>query len=105
MAPADRPKLDQPREVAIRWDKAESVPVMACNVVLAQHTSQEFVLTFGYASLPVFTTPPTQEELESIQSVQANVVARVGMTPGRVVELIQVLQKNLQTFQEQQVRH
>ena len=93
---ADAPK-SAPKQVAIKWEGLDEPPVMASNVFVAQFTLHEFLLTFGYAAPPIFMTP---QELAAIDSVPGKVVVRLSLSPGRMAELIQVLQQNMKQFQE-----
>lgn len=90
----------EPIQIAIKWEGIDEVPVMASNVFLAQFTPHEFLLMFGYAAPPVFLKPPSPQELAAIDSVQAKVVVRLSLSPGRMSELIQVLQQNMAQFQQ-----
>ena len=90
----------EPKQVAITWEGVDELPVMACNVFVAQFTPHEFLLLFGYASTPVFLKPPSPEEIAAINSVPAKVVVRLSLSPGRMSELIQVLQQNMAQFQQ-----
>ena len=96
-------KLPAQKSVAINWEGAESTPVMGCNVFVAQFTPHEFLLTFGYVSSPIFVTPPSPQELAALNSVPAKVVVRLTLSPGRMGELIQVLQQNLVNYQQLQI--
>jgi hypothetical protein len=88
---------DAPKELGIKWDSAEDVPVAACNVFVAQFTPHEFTLTFGYATPPAIFRP---EDAAKITSVKANTVARLSLSPGRVQELIDVLKRNMEQYQQ-----
>ena len=99
-ADAPKPAL---RQIGVKWKGIEDAPVMGCNVFVAQFTPHEFLLTFGYASNPIFLKEPSPQELAAIESVPANVVARLTLSPGRMVELIQVLQQNMSQFQQAQI--
>lgn len=75
---------------------------MASNVFLIQQTPHEFILTFGIATPPIFATPPTPEQVAAIRSIPAKALGRVAMSPGRVVELLQLLQQQLMAHQQAQ---
>ena len=90
----------EPRQIPIKWENVDELPVMACNVFVAQFSPHEFLLQFGYASPPIFLKPPSPQEIAAIDSVPAKVVVRLSLSPGRMSELIQVLQQNLAQFQQ-----
>ena len=90
----------EPKQIAIKWENVDELPVLACNVFVAQFTPHEFLLQFGYASAPIFLKPPSPQEIAAIDSVPAKVVVRLSLSPGRMNELIQVLQQNMAQFQE-----
>ena len=73
---------------------------MAVNTFLLQQNGQEFVLGMGFAAAPFLEKP--EIEGPQLKSITAQVVARVSMTPGRVVELIGLLNQGLAQYQAQQ---
>jgi len=95
---------DQPQQVPIfiTWGDAEQLPVMACNVFAVLQTPHEFILTFGFTTPPFFAKQPTPEEVARIKTLPAKSIARISMPPGRVVELLQLLQQHLNAYQQQQ---
>ncbi len=96
---ADQP---QPFPVTITWEDAEQLPVMACNVFTVLQTPHEFILTFGFTTPPLFVKQPTPEEVARIKTLPAKSIARMSMTPGRVVELLQLLQQHIAAYQQGQ---
>ncbi len=99
----ESPKQSEPIQITVDWDQAgELPPVMASNVFLVQHTPYEFILTFGFATPPIWLTPPTPAQIEKAKTIQPRPIVRLGMSPGRVVELLQVLQQQLAVYQQAQ---
>ena len=90
---------EAPKQLEVRWEGAEDAPVAACNLFLAQFTHAEFTLTFGYAS-PIFSSA---DDVAKVQFVRPKIVARLSMSPARLQELIDVLKKNMEMFQQAQV--
>jgi hypothetical protein len=88
-------------QVQVTWEALESSPVMASNVFMVLQTPHEFIVSFGFASPPEFTKAPTVEELRSAK-ITARPIVRLSMPPGRVVELLQLLQQQLNFYQQQQ---
>jgi hypothetical protein len=99
---ADSPR-PEPRQIGFKWEGIEDLPVMGCNVFVAQFSPHEFLLTFGYAAPPLFFKPPSPQEIAAIDSVPAKATVRLTLSPGRMAELIQVLQQNLSQFQQAQI--
>ena len=96
---------DDPKEVAIqktvkvKWGDLEKIPIYFSNHALIQNIQNEFILTFGQMTGPMFLTPPTKEELDALDSVTITPIFRVAMTPDRLIELIGALELNLRKFQ------
>ncbi len=99
MAAETPPKPPQQVQVTPVWRDLEKHPAMSANVFLLQQTGQEFILSVGFAALPYFGTP---EEALSVKTVEPQVISRLVLTPGRVVELMGMLQQALVQYQEQQ---
>lgn len=93
--------MEEPKsyQLALKWDGLEDCPIQFTNQMLVQHVDNEFVLTFGYMTPPVFLQPRTAEEAPSIESLPVKPILRLGMTPGRMLELIKVLQENYRNYQ------
>jgi hypothetical protein len=87
------------KNVPLKWSGIEEEPIYFCNAFLLQNIQNEFVLTLGYANPPTFLNPPTQTEIDAIDSVDARPVMRVGLTPDRLIELIGILEINLRNYQ------
>lgn len=93
--------MEEPRsyQLPLEWDGLEDFPIQFTNQMLVQHVNNEFVLTFGYMTPPVFIQPPTEEEVSLIGSLPIKPIVRLGMTPDRMLELIKVLQENYRNYQ------
>ncbi|MBF6571248.1 MAG: hypothetical protein IVW54_20485 [Candidatus Binataceae bacterium] len=101
MATAGTPPPNPPQQVqvTVTWHGVEDQhPAMAANAFLLQQTGQEFILSIGFASLPYFADP---QDAAKMKTVAAKPIARITMAPGRVVELIQVLQQGMAQYQAQ----
>jgi hypothetical protein len=89
-----------PTQVTITWhDIEEKLPAMAVNAFLLQQTGQEFVLSLGFAAFPYLADP---REAANVRTVAAQPIARISMSPGRAVELMNVLQQGIAQWQAQQ---
>jgi hypothetical protein len=96
------PNGQRPVNLTIDWSDATDKPVMGCNVFAIQQTPHEFVITLGYASMPIFPTDPTPEQIAELKQIPAKVISRISLSPGRMVELMQVVQQALKQFQDAQ---
>ncbi len=88
-------------QLQVDWTGVDELPVMASNVFLIQQTGQEFILSFGSAVPPLFQGPPTPEQLKELKSIKAKPIIRMSLTPGRIVELLGLLQQQLAAYQAQ----
>jgi hypothetical protein len=94
-----------PSQVALQvdWSGTDELPIMACNVFLVQQTPHEFILTFGVAAPPIIQQPLTPDEAEGMK-ITPQPILRLALSPGRAVELMQVLQQQIIAYQQTQ-RH
>jgi hypothetical protein len=88
-------------QIQVDWSGADKLPIMASNVVLIQQTPHEFLITFGVAAPPITQTPLTEEQARGMK-ITAQPIARLALAPGRVVELMQLLQQQLIAYQQAQ---
>jgi hypothetical protein len=95
--------VPQQVQIQVDWSSAEQLPMLAANIVMVQQGQHEFILTFGAVAPPITTVPLTVEDAKKIK-LKAQAVARLVLSPGRVVELIEVLRQQLNAFQQVQ-RH
>lgn len=74
----------------------EDVPIHLSNMQVIQHVRQEFIITFGQFTPPLVLGTP-EEQLEQVKSkpyLPVKTVARLAMSPDRVLDLIKALQGN-----------
>ncbi len=78
-------------------------PILFSNQFYVQHHATEFIITFCQIQPPLLvgTAEEVQRQAEHVTSVPAQVVARIGLTPHRMTELVRVLQENLQNYERQ----
>jgi hypothetical protein len=82
--------------VPLQWIDFEETPILFANHFLAQHQSNEFVLTFGQVTgPPVVGTPDQIHDATGLRHVPIHTLARAGVTRDRLVELIEILQVTL----------
>lgn len=103
MTAASPPSEPQQVQITVDWSAAESLPVMAANLFYVQQTTHEFVLTFGMGTTPYFPSAPTLDQIKGTK-IKAQPLFRMAVSPGRLVELLQLLQQHIAVFQQSQ-RH
>src|SRR3970040_2224479 len=74
----------------------EEIPIQLSNLQVIQHVQQEFIITFAQFAPPlVIGTPEEQrEQVKAKPYLPVKTVARVAMSPERVLDLIKALQEN-----------
>jgi hypothetical protein len=89
--------VQNPR-MSLQWVDFDETPILFANHFLVQHEPDEFVLSLGQVTgPPVIGTPEEiHVEAERASTVPIATLARVGLTRGRLVELISILQANLE---------
>ena len=93
-------------ELPLVYVGIEDVPVLFANQFLVQHEQNEFLLTVGQLQPPPLLGSPEEkmEQLKTMTYVPVKVVARFGMTRQRLAQLVEVLQTNLQNYDEKEGR-
>jgi len=78
----------------------EDVPIHFINDFTIQHDKGEFFLTVGQLQPPILlgTLEERKKQAEKLGYVPIKIVARFGLTPRRLKELIDVLQENLRKY-------
>ena len=91
----------QGRPVPIVVTGLDDVPILFSNQFYIQFHQTEFILTFCQIQPPLLLGTPEEVavQAERITSVPARVVARIGLTPQRMTELVRILQENLQKYE------
>ena len=74
----------------------EDVPIQLSNLQVVQHVEQEFIITFAQFAPPlVLGTPEEQrEQVKAKPYLPVKTLARLAMSPERVLSLIKALQEN-----------
>lgn len=83
---------------------AEDVPIMFSNLMVVQHEQREFIINFGQYAPPLTLGPPERrlEQVKAMPYAPVKIVARIGLTPERMAELIDALQRNYNKWKEKQ---
>ena len=104
MSPANTGDEEKFIEVPLVIIGAEDTPIYFANQFVVQHEQKEFIITFGQCSPPLLLGSPEEKRdaAKRIPYVPIKVVARVGLTPERMEELIKVLQTNFRNYQAKQ---
>lgn len=82
----------------------EDVPILLSNMQAIQHVQQEFIITFAQFAPPlVLGTPEEQkEQVKAKPYLAVKTVARLAMSPERVLNLIAALQQNYNKWKDTQ---
>lgn len=95
MAEQRRESLE--KEVPIRIEGSEEVPIAHVNHVFVAHTTDEFFVTFAQLH-PPYWVEPTKEEVEQLTYIPAKVVARIALSPSKMKAFIDALNTNYEKF-------
>ena len=95
-----------PVELSLSWVGVEEKPVMAANHFISQFAGGGFYVTFGIAVPPVLLGTPEEkrEQAMKIPFVPVEALSRIALTRQGMEELIDVLQRNLEHFEEAENR-
>jgi hypothetical protein len=98
----NEPTSEESFEIPLIWGSGESLPVLATNQVLLQVDAAAgqpdmVLLTFGHASPPPVSGTPEQqrERMAKISEVVVQPVVRLSLSPRRLKEVVDLLQRNL----------
>lgn len=85
------------RQVSIEWHIPGGIVTRYATNMVVQHSEQEFILSFFELLPPIILgTPQELEKLETMSSVQAECIARIIVSAGRMPKFIEVLQQTLE---------
>lgn len=92
------------RQLPLEWRVPDDMSCQYATNLLVQHTDHEFVIQFFRAMPPLVVGSPDEvkTQLAEIESVNAECVARVVVAASRMPEFVDVLQQNLQRFQDRE---
>lgn len=94
---AEEKKEIREKEVPIRIEGFEEIPIAHVNHIFIVHTTDEFFITFAQLH-PPYWVEPTKEEVEQLKYLPAKVVARIAISPSKLKDLIDLLNTNYQKF-------
>ncbi len=96
------PDAPQILQVPLSWVGYDEVPILYANHFLIQFTPEEsFMVGVGQAAPPALVGTPEQikAQAEQIEYVPVRTLARIGLTPSKVKELIAALEAGLRNFE------
>jgi hypothetical protein len=93
--------------ITLDWPGRDEVPILFANQIIAQVNSGEVFLTFGQVAPPaVLGTPAEQrqqvEEIKAMGSIPVRTVARLSMTPAKLLDLVRILNEVVEKHEIQQ---
>jgi hypothetical protein len=86
-------------QIPLAWVGAEDVSIEFANQIIIQHQGDEFVLTIGQMVGPALIGENARDIAEKIDYVPIRVLARLGLTEGRMREFVNAMQANLDNFE------
>jgi hypothetical protein len=94
----EQPKQPE-KEVTVRHILPGGMLSVYCDQLIIQNTFNEFTLSFFQLIQPVIIKP---EDLEKAETVDAQCVARIIVSPNKMGEFVDVINQNWQRFSEKQ---
>src|SRR5215216_2408009 len=92
-------KLADGREIPINWYFPDDLVSGYATNILVQAGPEEFYVSFFEAPPPVIMRP---EDVEKINEVEAECIARIVINPRRMGDFIRVLQQQFEAFNARQ---
>ena len=92
----ERPKV----QVPIEWHVSEDLDSKYATNLVIQHSEHEFIIDFFEVRQPLILGDADQvrEQREKLESVRAECVARIIVSPNRMQEFIDAMQANLNKY-------
>ncbi|HDL86600.1 MAG TPA: DUF3467 domain-containing protein [Candidatus Acetothermia bacterium] len=92
----EKPKV----QVPIEWHISEDINSKYATNLVVQHSEHEFILDFFEMRRPLILGNPDQvrEQWQKIESVRAECVAQIIVSPDRMQEFIDVMQAALDKY-------
>jgi len=92
----ERPKV----QVPIEWHISEDIDSKYATNLVIQHSEHEFIIDFFEMRHPLILGDPDQvrEEWEKLESVRAECVARIIVSPDRMQGFINLIQAELNKY-------
>lgn len=92
----EKPKVHVP----IEWHISENIDSKYATNLVIQHSEHEFIINFFEMRRPLILGNPDQirEQWQKIESVRAECVAQIIVSPDRMQEFIDVMQAGLNKY-------
>jgi hypothetical protein len=92
----------QSLQLPLVWVGGDEKAILFANQFLGQFLQDDFLLTIGQLAPPTLLGSPEERQAEAraLDFVPVKVLARFGLTRGRVEDLIEVLQQTLKNYDE-----
>ena len=92
----EKPKV----QVPIEWHISENIDSKYATNLVIQHSEHEFIIDFFEMRRPLILGNPDQvrEQWRKIESVRAECVAQIIVSPDRMQEFIDVMQADLNKY-------
>ena len=81
------------------WEFPEDLVSGYATNILVQASDQEFYLSFFEAMPPIILSP---EDAQNLEGVRAECIARIIISPDRMVKFVEVMQQQLDAFNQKQ---
>lgn len=90
------------KKIPIQWYFPEHIETKYVTNIVVQHTDKDFVVSFFDVFNPPILGDPekVKKDFDAIKSVQAKCVARIAVTPEKMKDFIDTLQKNYKDYQK-----
>jgi hypothetical protein len=98
---ASAKKNTQERTVPTLWNIPDELLSGYATNILVQKGEEELYVSFFELRQPVLLTP---EDAAKLESVTAECIARIVVTPKRLKAFVEVLQKQLESFESQKTK-
>ncbi len=97
----EKPKI----QVPIEWHISENIDSKYATNLVIQHSEHEFIIDFFEMRRPLILGNPDQvrEQWQKIESVRAECVAQIIVSPDRMQEFIDVMQTDLNKYMGKEV--
>ena len=94
------------RNIPIKWHIPDDLHPVYANNLLVQHSPHEFRIAFYDLEPPLLVGSDEEQaaQLAALEHIRARCVAQVVVSPTRLRDLIEALQKNLETYEATMAR-
>lgn len=101
------PEVDVPEgetfQLPVEWVIPEETTGSYATHIVVQHSDKEFILNFFEIRMPIFSNLSKEQKLEKLnemESIKANCVSRIVVSPDRMENFVEVLKRNLEKYRQ-----